>query len=73
MLFRSVVGNPQLILADEPTEGLDSDSAEKIIDLLITLNRDKKTVIIATRDEELARICKRRIVLIDGKVASPNT
>ena len=59
-----------MILADEPTENLDSKSAEKIIDLLITLHRDKKTVIIATRDEEIAKICKRRIVLIDGKVAS---
>lgn len=59
-----------MILADEPIESLDSKSAEKIIDLLITLHRDKKTVIIATCDEELAKICKRRIVLIDGKVAS---
>ena len=53
-IARAIVGNPEIILADEPTGDLDSDSAKQIMKILKDLNKKGKTVIIITHDREIA-------------------
>ncbi len=72
-LARAVVMSPDLILADEPTGNLDWEMAQKIIKLLIELNKMGKTVIIATHDLQLIRTTKsqvnaRVLRIVGGKV-----
>jgi putative ABC transport system ATP-binding protein len=66
-IARAVVGQPRIILADEPTGNLDSKMGESIIGILEKLNRvDKTTVIMVTHDELLSRRTHRVIHLFDG-------
>lgn len=67
---RALILNPDLILADEPTGNLDSASGAEIARLLMELNRQGKTVIVATHDTRLAEACGRVVGLADGKVVS---
>lgn len=60
-LARAVVMSPDLILADEPTGNLDWEMAQKILTLLIELNKMGKTVIIATHDLQLIRMAKTQV------------
>lgn len=69
---RAIVGNPRLLLADEPTGNLDSESARRIIDLFAALNADTGvTVVLVTHDPAIAARCPRRIPVRDGRVAAP--
>jgi len=68
-IARALINKPEIILADEPTGDLDSKTGEKILDLLMTLNKKEKvTIIIATHDNKIAEKAKRKIVLKDGEV-----
>jgi putative ABC transport system ATP-binding protein len=68
-IARALVNKPEIILADEPTGDLDSKTGEKILDLLMTLNKEEKvTIVIATHDDKIAEKAKRKIVLKDGEV-----
>jgi len=68
-IARALINNPKIILADEPTGNLDSQSGKVILDLLGTLNKnDKITVIIVTHDKEIAGKTKRQIRLKDGEI-----
>ncbi len=67
-IARALVGEPELILADEPTGNLDRKTGDEIIDLLQQLNKEGKTIIIVTHDLEVAKKCNRIIELIDGKI-----
>ncbi len=68
-IARALVGNPDLILADEPTGSLDSKTGQDFLNLLIQLNRDDKcTIIIITHDEKIAAQCPRIIKLQDGLI-----
>lgn len=67
-IARALVNNPTLILADEPTGALDSKTSEQIMNLLIELNKEGKTVIIVTHEEEIAAYSKRVITLKDGMI-----
>ncbi|OGG20418.1 ABC transporter ATP-binding protein [Candidatus Gottesmanbacteria bacterium RIFCSPHIGHO2_02_FULL_40_13] len=68
-IARALINNPKIILADEPTGNLDSQSGKVILDLLGTLNKnDKITVIIVTHDKEVAGKTKRQIRLKDGEI-----
>lgn len=67
-IARSLVNDPEIILADEPTGALDSKSSEEIMDLLKDLNKKRKTVIIITHDKSVAKAAKRNINLKDGKI-----
>jgi putative ABC transport system ATP-binding protein len=67
-IARSLVNDPEIILADEPTGALDSKSSEEIMDLLKDLNKKGKTVIIITHDKNVAKTAKRNITLKDGKI-----
>ena len=63
---RAVAGDPQIILADEPTGSLDADSARTVLDLLKGFRDLGATVMIATHDTELIRKTGGRVVLLDG-------
>lgn len=66
-IARALVGDPSLLLADEPTGNLDSSSATAILNLLLELNQQTGlTLIIVTHDESIARRCSRRIEVRDG-------
>lgn len=68
-LARALVVNPKLILADEPTGNLDWKTAEGIMELLEKINKEGKTVIMATHHEGIIKHAKHRVIeLIDGKV-----
>ena len=70
-IARSLINNPQLVLADEPTGNLDSHTGGEIIDLLISLrNEQQTTLVMATHDARLAARAPRTITLVDGQVAS---
>ena len=62
-IARSLVNDPEIILADEPTGALDSKSSEEIMDLLKDLNKKGKTVIIITHDKSVAKAAKRGVYL----------
>ncbi len=72
-IARAVVGDPPLLLADEPTGNLDSRSSESVVDLLHELNAAGTTVIVITHDTELAARLPRRVTISDGSVVSDST
>ena len=61
---RAVVGEPKIILADEPTGSLDADAAETIFELLTTFHKRGATVLFATHDTGLIRNTKHRIIYL---------
>ena len=71
---RAVVGDPTIILADEPTGSLDAESAALIINLLKTFHTRGATVIVATHDRELIRSIPGRIIYLqEGRLTSAPT
>jgi ABC-type lipoprotein export system ATPase subunit len=69
-IARSLINDPDLILADEPTGNLDSHTGEEIIELLCSLRREKQTtLIIATHDAKVAARAPRIIQLLDGQIS----
>jgi putative ABC transport system ATP-binding protein len=67
-IARAIVNEPVLILADEPTGNLDSRTSEEIMAVFQQLNREGKTVVIVTHEEEIAQHCKRIIRFKDGVI-----
>jgi putative ABC transport system ATP-binding protein len=65
-IARALVNNPTILLADEPTGALDSNTSEQIMKLFTQLNEEGKTVIIVTHEEEIAAYAKRIITIKDG-------
>ena len=67
-IARAIVGQPRILLADEPTGNLDSQMGDEIMDILMSLNRDEKTTIVmVTHDPRLAGMTRRIIRLFDGR------
>jgi len=70
-IARALIGDPRLLLADEPTGNLDSTTGEEVLDLLFALHRDRGlTLILATHDPAVAGRCDRVIELSDGTITS---
>ena len=67
-IARALIGKPRLILADEPTGALDSETSKQIMDLLVDVNSTGITVLVVTHDPEVAERTRRTIRLRDGKV-----
>ncbi|PSR23861.1 MAG: macrolide ABC transporter ATP-binding protein [Sulfobacillus thermosulfidooxidans] len=67
-IARALIGDPPLILADEPTGNLDHATGVEIMDLLTSLNRQGKTVVIVTHSQEIAASCHQIIQIEDGHV-----
>ncbi len=69
-IARSLMLDPPILLADEPTGNLDSESGEPVIELIHRLAREQgTTVVLATHSQEVAARCPRRIELRDGRIA----
>lgn len=70
-IARAIVHKPKLIFADEPTGNLDSQTGNKVVQLLFDLNKSLgSTLVIVTHDHELASRCQVKVELSDGKVKS---
>jgi putative ABC transport system ATP-binding protein len=69
---RASVGNPKLILADEPTGNLDSSNGEEIMSLLTVLNEKGSTIVIVTHSEAYAEYSQRIVHLFDGHIVAEN-
>lgn len=69
-IARSLVNDPEFILADEPTGNLDSVTTGEILDLLQRLNEEGRTIIMVTHEPEVAARTKRSIVLRDGHIVT---
>lgn len=67
-IARAVVGDPPLLLADEPTGNLDTRSGERIVELLHELHAGGTTIVVITHDDELAARLPRRIAIRDGQL-----
>ncbi len=67
-IARAIVGNPEIILADEPTGNLDSKMGAEVMDLLHDLNKqDGRTIVMVTHNEEQAKLTDRIVHFFDGR------
>jgi len=69
-IARAIVGDPKLILADEPTGNLDSANGEQVMNILGALNDDGATIVMVTHSPSHADMAKRRIDMLDGKIVA---
>jgi putative ABC transport system ATP-binding protein len=69
-IARALVGQPAIVLADEPTGNLDSQTGEQILELLQTLNKRGATIIVITHDHDLANRLHRQVHMRDGQIVS---
>lgn len=67
-IARALAAKPAILLADEPTGNLDSNSTREIMDILRGLHEEGRTVILITHDDEIAARAKRVIKIMDGKI-----
>jgi ABC-type lipoprotein export system ATPase subunit len=67
-IARALVNQPQLILADEPTGALDTQTSDDIMRLLTDLNRSGLTVVLVTHENDIAEWARRKIVFRDGLI-----
>lgn len=67
-IARSLVNDPAIILADEPTGNLDSTTSDEIMHIFKMLHQKGKTIIIVTHDDRVASFCDRIITISDGKI-----
>ncbi len=69
-IARALVTNPTIVLADEPTGNLDSKSGAEIMNLLETLSKEGRTIVVVTHDENIAKHAKRIVRIADGAILS---
>jgi putative ABC transport system ATP-binding protein len=72
-IARALIGEPQVIFADEPTGNLDSENGAIVVELLFKMQREKGiTLIMVTHDHDLAAMCGRSITIKDGQIIGSN-
>ena len=69
-IARAMINKPSILLADEPTGALDSETSTQIMKLLQSMNQRGITVVVVTHDDAVAGYCNRRILLQDGRIVS---
>jgi putative ABC transport system ATP-binding protein len=69
-IARGLVNNPQVLLADEPTGNLDSKTSVEVMGVFQKLNEQGITILMVTHELDIARYCKRNLILRDGKLVS---
>lgn len=67
-IARALIARPDILIADEPTGSLDSDTSMSILELLKSLHDSGMTILMVTHDEEIASLCQRVIHIRDGKL-----
>lgn len=67
-IARALAGRPALLLADEPTGALDTNTGQEILQLFSDLNKEGATVVLVTHDPEVAAVTKRTIEMRDGRI-----
>jgi cell division transport system ATP-binding protein len=73
-IARALIHNPDMIIGDEPTGNLDPKNAEDVINILLKLHEQWKTIVISTHDDRLVNTLKKRVIAFeDGKVLSDTT
>lgn len=71
-IARALINDPEIVLADEPTGALDSETGDQVMELLTELHQQGKTIIMVTHSAEIAKYADRVIFLADGAVVSNN-
>ncbi len=69
-IARAIVGDPRLILADEPTGNLDTENGQQVMNILAGLNAEGATIIMVTHSPSHADMAKRRIDMLDGRIVA---
>jgi putative ABC transport system ATP-binding protein len=69
-IARAIVTSPAIILADEPTGALDSVTGQEILNVLLGLNREGRSIVMVTHDQQLARSASRIVTMRDGQVVA---
>jgi putative ABC transport system ATP-binding protein len=69
-IARAIVGDPKLILADEPTGNLDTENGQQVMNILTGLNEDGATIVMVTHSPSHADVAKRRIDMLDGRIVA---
>lgn len=69
-IARAIVGDPKLILADEPTGNLDTANGEQVMNILQALNDEGATIVMVTHSPSHADMAKRRIDMLDGRIVA---
>jgi len=67
-IARALINDPSIVFADEPTGNLDSKSGDEIMNILLKLHKEGKTIVMVTHEEEIAQFAKRQIVFKDGEI-----
>ncbi|MEM2527764.1 MAG: ABC transporter ATP-binding protein [Candidatus Bathyarchaeia archaeon] len=67
-IARAIVGNPSIVLADEPTGNLDRASARIVIETFLNLNKEGRSIVIVTHDPEIANCTEKIYVIRDGSI-----
>ena len=67
-IARALIGNPRIVLADEPTGNIDSKTGAAIVELLEQLNEEGTTIVVITHDHDIADHFRRQISLLDGEI-----
>lgn len=67
-IARAIVGEPRLILADEPTGNLDTENGAQVMDILQRLNDEGATIVMVTHSPSHADLAKRRVDMLDGRI-----
>jgi putative ABC transport system ATP-binding protein len=65
---RALANDPQILFADEPTGNLDTATGEQILELLVKLNEQGKTIIIVTHEATIADHARNKIHMLDGRI-----
>ena len=72
-IARALINDPKILLADEPTGNLDQKNGELVLSLIEELHREGHTIILVTHNPEIAKLGKRTITLIDGKICADSS